>query len=139
MTIDQYELSNLNKEKKIKRRKTMNRALSTCGTIPKSLTFSLSDFRRREKRVWCKNFIEEATSLVVQWLRLWVEGTCLIPGQGTRILCGASKINLFKISFEEIMGKYFSDLVRDINLCIQKSLCESQIGKTHRNTHRDTP
>ena len=53
----------------------------------------VSEGERKEYGV--KILFEEATSLVVQWLRLWVEGTDLISGQGTKILCGASKKNFF--------------------------------------------
>ena len=69
----------------------MNRVLGTCGTIPKSLTFALSEFQKEWEEYGVKILFEEATSPVVQWLKLWVEGTDLISGQGTKILCGASK------------------------------------------------
>ena len=38
-----------------------------------------------------------------------------------RVSEGERKEYAVKILFEEIMGKYFSDLVRDINILIQKA------------------
>ena len=48
----------------------MNRVLGTCGTIPKSLTFALSEFQKERGEYGVKILFEEATSPVVQWLKL---------------------------------------------------------------------